>query len=96
MVIIFERCCVFCARAQKPDEEWEMIKNALIAQQVSDLMVDIQSRLNHSIVLVQQKCSPEEFKAYRLAVGRIMGEMLLEVVNPLYVQHPALKPPEME
>jgi hypothetical protein len=73
-----------------------MIKNALIARQVSDLMIEFHGRLDQSIVLVQEKCSSGEFKSYRLAVARIMGEMLLEVINPLYVQHPSLKPPGME
>jgi hypothetical protein len=44
----------------------------------------------------QEQCSPEEFKAYRLAVAKIMAEMLLEVMNPLYAQHPSIKPLELE
>jgi hypothetical protein len=73
-----------------------MIKDFLIAQQVSDLMIEFQGRLNDSITAVQEQCSPEEFKAYRLAVAKIMAETLLEVMNPLYAQHPSIKPPELE
>jgi hypothetical protein len=73
-----------------------MIKDSVIAQQVSDLMVEFGGRLNDSIIVVQEQCSPEEFKAYRLAVAKIMAEMLLEVMNPLYAQHPSIKPPELE
>jgi len=69
-----------------------MIKDALVAQQISDLMIEFGSRLDISIATVQEKCSSEEFTVYRRAVGRIMGEMLLEVMNPLYAQHPSLKP----
>lgn len=72
-----------------------MIKDPLVAQQVSDLMIEFQGRLNDSIIAVQENCSSEEFKAYRLAAGRVMGEMLLEVMNPLYARHPSLKPPEL-
>ena len=72
-----------------------MIRDPRIAQQVSDLMIEFQGRLNGSIITVQEKCSSEEFKVYRLAVGKIMGEMLLEVMNPLYARHPALKPSEL-
>ena len=43
-----------------------------------------------------EQCSPEEFKSYRLAVAKIMAEMLLEVMDPLYAQHPSIKPPELE
>ncbi len=73
-----------------------MLKDSIIAQQVSDLMIEFGERLNDSIIAVQEQCSPEEFNAYRLAVAKIMAEMLLEVMNPLYAQHPSIKPPELE
>ena len=63
-----------------------------MAQQISELMLEYSERINESILLVQQKCSHEEFKAYRLAAAKVMGEMLLEVMNPLYREHPDLKP----
>ena len=71
-----------------------MIANVSIARQISELMLGISQRLDESIVLVQKACPPEEFKAYRLAVGKILGEILLETLNPLYAQHPELKPPK--
>ncbi|MFZ0463267.1 MAG: hypothetical protein WBE20_09990 [Candidatus Acidiferrales bacterium] len=46
--------------------------------------------------MVRDGCSPEEFAADRRAAGRIMGEMLLEVLNPLYAEHPSLKPAAMD
>jgi hypothetical protein len=73
-----------------------MIRDARIAKQVSDLMIEFSVRLDGSIAEVRDRCSPEEFTAYRLAVGRIMGEMLLETLNPLYAEHPSLKPTRME
>ena len=68
------------------------VSNAETAKQVSDVMLDVSSRLNESIILVQDTCSEDEFKDYRRAVGAVMGEILLEVLNPLYKQHPSLKP----
>ncbi|MFY9531882.1 MAG: hypothetical protein WBC04_01140 [Candidatus Acidiferrales bacterium] len=72
-----------------------MIRDTAIARQVRDLMIEISGRLDHSIVTVRECCPPEEFEAYRRAVGRILGEML-EVLNPLYAEHPSLKPPQMD
>lgn len=69
-----------------------MITNGRTAKQVSDLMLDITAQLNQSVSLVQEQASAEEFASYRLAVARIMGEILLEVLNPLYRKHPGLKP----
>jgi hypothetical protein len=71
-----------------------MIRDARIAKEISDLMIALSGRLDGSIAMVRKQCSPEEFAAYRRA-GRIIGEMLLEVLNPLYAEHPSLKPAEM-
>jgi hypothetical protein len=73
-----------------------MIRDARVAKEISDLMIELSGRLDGSIATVRDQCSPEEFAAYRRAVGRIMGQMLLEVLNPLYAEHPSLKPAEME
>ena len=74
----------------------KVIKDPSIARQVSDLMIEFSGRLDRSILTVQERCSPEEFKAYRLAVAKVLGEMLLEVMNPLYTEHPDLKPDGLE
>ena len=48
-----------------------MIENSSIAQQVSDLMIEFQGRLNESIIAVQEQCSPEEFKADRQLLQKL-------------------------
>jgi hypothetical protein len=96
MVKISQVSCTIYPQRPKPEGWKTMIRDALIAQQISDLMIEFQSRLNSSIVTVKEKCSSEEFIAYRRAVGKTMGEMLLEVMNPLYVEHPSLKPSGLE
>jgi hypothetical protein len=73
-----------------------MITDALTARQISELMIEFSGRLDSSLIAVRESCSPEEFKTYRRAVGKILGEMLLEVMNPLYKQHPSLEPPGFE
>ena len=37
-----------------------MISNKEVAQQISELMLDIFGRLDESLVTVKAKCSPEE------------------------------------
>ena len=73
-----------------------MIKDPSIARQVSDLMIEFSQRLDESILIVQEHCSPDEFKVYRLAVAKVLGEALLEVMDPLYAEHPDLKPAGFE
>jgi hypothetical protein len=37
-------------------------------------------------------CLLPEFERHRREVGQIMGRMLLDIMNPLYDQHPEIKP----
>jgi hypothetical protein len=60
-----------------------MISDAAVAAKVSEVMVGIAGRLNESVAFVMKHSPPEEFSAYRNAVGGVMGEMLLEILNPL-------------
>lgn len=72
-----------------------MIKDKEVAMRVSELMLEFGAKLNESLALAKERCSEAEFKAYRTVVGKLMGEMLLEVMNPLYASHPDLKPKEL-
>lgn len=73
-----------------------MIKNELVAKRISELMLDIGARLDKSVELVQENCLADDFNAYRQGVGAIMAEILLEILNPLYAEHPSIKPPELD
>ena len=69
-----------------------MISNLDAAKTVSDLMIEISKRVDDSIRLVQQDCSDEEFRVYRLAAAKVLAEVYLEVMIPLYRTNPSLKP----
>ena len=70
-----------------------MINNPVIAKQISELMLEVSAKIDQSIAMVQTNCSQEEFQEYRRAAGRVLGEALLEVLNPIYKKHSFLKPP---
>lgn len=72
-----------------------MIKDNVFAKIISDLVLRYGKDLNQSVALIKDNCSEEEFKVYRNAVGKVMGELLIEVMNPLYRSHPDLKPDEL-
>lgn len=63
------------------------------AEKVVELMLRHGRELDDSVRVVQSAQSEVEFDRHRTAVGRIMGEMLLEIMNPLFDEHPDLKPP---
>lgn len=72
-----------------------MITDKEVARQVSELMLEFGAKLNASVALTKERCPESEFKAYRAVVSTLMGEMLLEVMNPIYATHPELKPKEL-
>lgn len=72
-----------------------MIEDKEAAKSISDLMLEFGARLDASLIAMQSKLPEKEFHWYRDAVSRIMGPMLLEVMNPIYRLHPSIKPPEL-
>ena len=73
-----------------------MFESKNVARDVSDLMVDIGRQLDASLSGVREGCSADEYKAYLAVVARMLGDMLLDVMNPIYARHPELKPAELD
>lgn len=63
-----------------------------IARQISQEVNDVMGRLDNSVRLVMDNCTEDEFKQYRTAIGRVMGALVLDVLNPLYEGNPEVKP----
>jgi hypothetical protein len=65
------------------------------AQQISLLMLEFSAKLNESVELVAAEGDANDTKYYKTIVGKLMGEMLIEIMNPIYKEHPDLKPPQL-
>ena len=48
-----------------------------------------------ALIKIQSLGTAEEFNEYRLMIGKSMGAMLFEVINPIVAKYPELKPPQM-
>ena len=66
-----------------------------LAEQTSLLMLRLSAELNSQLLKIKGECSDEEFQRYRRGFGYIMGYMLTEVMNPIYAEHPDLKPEQL-
>ena len=73
-----------------------MIKDKDIAREINELMLEYSKKIDTTIAQVQSSCSNEEFEKYRKASGVVLGNILLEIMNPIYKEHPDLKPKELE
>ena len=70
-----------------------MISDRALAQEVNACMSECSAKLGALVKSAQAVCSESEYSQFRLAIKKVMGPMLLEVMNPIYAQHPDLKPP---
>ena len=66
------------------------------AKEVSELMQAILAQLDQSVRRVQEKEPDADFQRYRRAVGKVLGAVVLDIMNPLYAEHPDLKPPQLK
>lgn len=73
-----------------------MIENQTIAQNISDLLLKITRELNESLLQVQEKCSENEFIAYRKVIAQIMSIIYWDALKYIYIKHPNLKPKELD
>src|SRR5262245_6157568 len=62
------------------------------ARTISQLLLDVSGELNESVRVAKDGCSPEEFLSYRGKVAEILTFILFEILNPLFREHPELKP----
>jgi hypothetical protein len=70
-----------------------MISDEALASEVSERILEINRLLNDLARVVVERAPGEEARRFKHAVGTVSGELLLAIANPLYRQHPALKPP---
>ena len=73
-----------------------MIEDRETAKYVIQFFLDINNQMDKSMVAIENKVSPAEFKAYKNGISAVMFEVFERIIAPLYKKHPLLKPPEME
>jgi hypothetical protein len=45
---------------------------------------------------IQSLCTEDEFNEYRRMIGRSMGAMFFEIISPIVVKYPELKPAQLK
>ena len=72
-----------------------MIEKGDVAHRISSLMLEVSEQINQSIWLVKNECTTQEFDAYRKACAKVLGHILLQILNPIYAAHPEIKPKQL-
>lgn len=65
------------------------------AKRVVGLMLEVGRKLDASVEYVAETEDEAYLSDYRKTVGKLMGSVLLDVLNPIFGEHPDLKPPEL-
>lgn len=73
-----------------------MVKNREIAVELSNRLLKISGAIDDAIIIVQDRCPDDEFKEFRLAMGRLLDHLYVLGLEPLYEEHPDIAPPELE
>ena len=73
-----------------------MLNNIETAEYVSGLLLQINGLLSESVEKVQDTCAAEDFIVYRRRVGVLINSIFEQFLEPIYIRHPSLKPPELE
>ena len=72
-----------------------MMEDQIFAQKISNLHLKTIGELNELLFEIQEKCSEEEFHAYRRIVGQLMYTFW-EALDAIYVKHPSIKPEQFD
>jgi hypothetical protein len=69
-----------------------VIENPEVAAKVDIAIREAYRVLDDSAALVREQCSEEEIKNYLQQVGNVLYELIFRMMEPLYKEHPGLKP----
>jgi len=63
-----------------------------LATKVCSEMLDIGTRLNGNLRSIKDGCPDEEFKRYRMGFANAKASIFLEILEPIFNEHPSLEP----
>ncbi|WP_027211099.1 hypothetical protein [Burkholderia sp. WSM2232] len=72
-----------------------MIADHEAAAKMNAALLKAGGELNDVLAEIWSQLTDEEQQACQLMVGKILGEILLEGLNPLHAMHPDLKPEQL-
>ncbi len=70
--------------------------NYKIAKITLDKMISINKEMDELLIVIKDNSDSNDFKHYQKVFGKVMGDILVDVVNPIIKKYPALKPIELD
>jgi hypothetical protein len=66
------------------------------ALKMRELADELLAKTADLLDVVNKSCSQEERSGFQAAIGTVIGEVDLEILEPIYKQHPEWRPPYFE
>lgn len=63
-----------------------------LAEKLVKTCIAYSAELNQLLFEVKASCPKNEFEAMRHGVGQVMGDAYVEIIRPIFGQHPDLEP----
>ena len=70
-----------------------LFENPEVAQRVLETFMNLNDQMDSCIVDVEKNVSPEEFRAFKKAVGYVLYGAFDKVIEPICKRHPSFKTP---
>lgn len=62
------------------------------AEKLAQYLRKANEELGRAVQLVKEECSADEFEIWRERFGAVIGALILDALDPLYRERPALAP----
>ncbi|MEZ4295445.1 MAG: hypothetical protein R3B70_10760 [Polyangiaceae bacterium] len=66
------------------------------AVKLNEVLVECYFKLHDTVDIAREHCDPDERKTYCRAVGKVLGHLLLDVMEPIYSEYPDLRPEQLK
>lgn len=66
-----------------------------VAASILELVFEYGGKLNDSMLTVRDSSDEEEFSRYRRAVGNVLASAFENIIDPIFAEHPDLKPEQL-
>ena len=66
------------------------------ARMILDVAIKNAAEQDAVLAEIQPLCTEDEFSEYRRMIGKSMGAMLFEIINPIVGKYPELKPDQLK
>jgi hypothetical protein len=66
-----------------------------VAKMLLEIMLRQGAELDAFLIDIEGECTEQEFSQLKTIVGKVMGSILLDAINPIVAKYPDLKPRQL-